>query len=82
MRGTRAVQFGEQVVDAVVTTDGGKTRLRVSPDECERFDLFVGSQVRMGVDDGEPVGALVVGVTREPTFVWVEVEFTPAAIGR
>ena len=35
----------------------------MSPDEYERFDLFVGSQVRMGVDDGEPVGALVVGVT-------------------
>jgi hypothetical protein len=82
MRGTRAVRLGNEVVYAFITTDGGATRLRVSPDECDRLDLFAGNQVRVGLGDGEPVRALVVGVTRESPFVWVAVEFAPARRGK
>ncbi len=78
MGGAKAVRFGNEVVYSFITTDGGATRLRVSPDECDRFDLFVGSQVRIGMGGDAPAGALVVGVTREPPFVWVAVEFSPA----
>ncbi len=75
MVGAKAVRFGTELVYAFVATDGGTTRVRVSADECDRLDLFAGSQVRLGVGGGEPVRALVVGVTREPPFAWVVVEF-------
>lgn len=73
---TRAVRFGKELVYAFIATDGGKTRLRVSADECDRLDLFAGNQVPIGLGGGEAVRALVVGVTREPPFAWVVVEFS------
>ena len=82
MGGTTAVRVGQELVYAVITTDGGTTNLRVSADECDRLDLFAGNQVRLGVGDGEPARALVVGVTREPPFAWVAVEYAPAAVGK
>lgn len=75
MRGTKAVRIGRELLYAFVVTEGEAIRLRVSAEECDRLDLFVGKQVPMVVGDGEAAGALVVGVTREPPFVWVAVEF-------
>jgi hypothetical protein len=81
MGGTKAVRFGKELVYVFISTEGGKTRLRVSADECDRLDLFVGNQVPMGLDGGQTVRALVVGVTRQPPFVWVAVEFTTPGRG-
>jgi hypothetical protein len=81
MGGTKAVRFGKELVYAFISTEGGKTRLRVSADECDRLDLFAGNQVPLALDDGEPARALVVGVTREPPFAWVAVEFSTPARG-
>ena len=78
---TRAVRFGNELVYAFITTEGGKTKLRLSADECDRLDLFAGNQVPLGLDGGEAVRVLVVGVTREPPFAWVTVEFSTPARG-
>lgn len=76
---TRAVRFDKELVYAFITTEGDRTRLRVSADECDRLDLFAGNQVALRVEGGEPVRALVVGVTREPPFAWVAVELSALA---
>jgi len=76
------VTVGTEVVYAFVTKDSRGTRLRVSADECDRLDLFAGNQLPMRMDDGEPVRALVVAVTREPPFAWVVVEFSTPTRGR
>lgn len=74
MRGSTAVTFGKEVVYAFVSVDGGRTRLRVSADECDRLDLFQGKQVNLTVEDGEQQ-VLVTEMKRELPFVWLVVEF-------
>ena len=75
MRGTGPVTIGKDVVYAYFTVDGKAVRLRLSSDECDRLDLFAGRQVRVGLPDGEPAGALVTRVVPAPPFAWVEMEF-------
>jgi hypothetical protein len=75
MRGTGAVTIGKGVVYAYFTLKGKAARLRLSADECEQLDLFAGQQVRIGLPEREPAGALVTAVVPASPFVWVEVEF-------
>ena len=82
MRGTRAVRVGGETVFAFLVLDGDAVRLRVSADECDRLDLFAGKQVPLAIEDGGQHPALVVGVTREPPFAWVSVEFPARSRGR
>ena len=78
---TKAVRFGKEIVYAFISTEGGKIRMRVSADECDRLDLFVGNQVRLSIDGGEVLAGLVVDVTREPPFVWVAMEIATPGRG-
>jgi hypothetical protein len=79
MRGTVAVRIGTGTAYACVTTVGRTARLRLSADECDRFDLFAGRQVRLGLDGRASESVLVTTVRRDPPFVWVDVEFTATA---
>ena len=82
MRGTKAVRVGGETVFAFLELGRDTIRLRVSADECDRLDLFAGKQVPLAIEDGGQHTALVVGVTREPPFAWVAVEFPVRSRGR
>lgn len=75
MRRTVTIRIGTGVAYACVTEGERSALLRLSADECDRFDLFEGQQVRVGLPDREPAVALVTGVVPAPPFAWVEVEF-------
>ena len=62
MRGTGAEKIGKGVVYAYFTLEGKAARLRLSADECEQFDLFVGQQVRIGLPGGGPGGRHLQGL--------------------
>jgi hypothetical protein len=79
MRGTRAVRVGGETLFAFLSPDGVTFRLRVSADDCDRLDLCAGKQVPLAIEDGGTHPALVTGVTREPPFAWVAVEFPARA---
>lgn len=53
-------------------------RVQVSAEECDRLDLFTGKQIRVGLPDSPPCGALVTAVSAEPPFAWVEMELLAA----
>ena len=75
MRGTGPVTVGKELVYAYFTVEGREARLRVSADEADRLDLFMGRQVKVGLEGREPVSALVTAVVPALPFVWVEMEF-------
>ena len=72
MRGIGPVRTGSEVVYAYFVVDGGTVKLRLSPDECHRHDLFRGQQARIGLDGRESASALVTAVVPAPPFVSVE----------
>ncbi|HEY1187726.1 MAG TPA: hypothetical protein VGE74_08715 [Gemmata sp.] len=76
MRGTGPVTIGRETVYAYFMEAGRALRLRLSADECERFDLFEGRQIRIRFNGQEPASGLVMAVAHAPPFVWVEVEFS------
>ena len=79
MRGIGPVRIGGEVVYAYFVVDGRTAKLRLSPDECHRHELFRGQQARIGLDGREAVSALVTAVVPAPPFVWVEAEIAVAA---
>ena len=72
MRGTGPVLFAGAAIDAYFTLDGHTARVRVSADECDRLDLFAGTQLRVALPDRPTASALVTAVTAAPPFAWVE----------
>jgi hypothetical protein len=81
MRGTGAVRIGTELVYAYFHERGQTVRLRLSADECDRLDLFLGTQVQIALPDQDSAVALVTAVVPAPPFAWVEVEFA-ARVGR
>jgi hypothetical protein len=77
MRGAGPVCWGDEVVYCYFTVSGGVTRVRLSADEADRFDLVEGMRVRLALPGAAPAEGLVVRVRREPPFAWVEL--TPLA---
>jgi hypothetical protein len=77
MRGSGPVLWGDELVYGYFTVGGGVTRVRLSAEEADRFDLMEGVRVRLTLPGQEPLEGLVVRVRREPPFVWAEL--TPLA---
>ena len=75
MVGQGGVRVGGEVIYAYFVVAGRSARVRVSPDECGRLDLFPGNQVRVALPDRPAARALLLAVAHEPPFVWVEMEF-------
>lgn len=80
MRGTRAVRFDYDTLDAFLTLDEDAVRLRVPEGECDRLGLFAGKRVAMAIEDGGTHPAVVTEVRRGEPFAVVAVEF-PARCG-
>jgi hypothetical protein len=72
MRGTGLVRWGKEVVYCYYTVVAGVTRVRLSADEADRFDVVQGLRVRLTLPDADAADGLVMRVRREPPFVWVE----------
>ena len=72
MRGSGPVRWGDEVVSCYFTVGGGVTRVRLSADEADRFDLVEGMRVRLTLPGEGPADVLVVGLRREPPFAWAE----------
>lgn len=72
MRGSGPVRWGNETVYCYFTTNAGVTRVRLSADEADRFDVVEGLRVPLVLPGAEPVDGLVVRIRREPPYVWVE----------
>lgn len=79
MRGTGLVEFGKDAVYTYFSMSGRTARVRLSADDCDRFDLYAGRQLRVGLGGRDPAAALVTAVGPAPPFAWVEFEFPAAA---
>jgi hypothetical protein len=83
MRGAGPVRWGNETIYCYFTTDAGVTRVRLSADEADRFDVVEGLRVRLALPGAEPTDGLVVRVRREPPFVWIELTpLAPSAANR
>ncbi len=82
MRGTGPVRWGNELVYCYFTEAAGVTRVRLSGDEADRFDIVVGLRVQITLPGAEPLDGLVVRIRREPPFAWVELTPLAAATSR
>ena len=82
MRRTGLLGVGRGRVYGYFVVEGGRLRARVSVDEADSLALVPGGRVRIEVPGRPPEDCLIARLTRDPPFVWADLEVVSRVASR